>query len=84
MNIFQKILSWIGRDYVLLVFHDGKHKVRPVYWILDMPFSAPYLRDTSARLFKDGTLKGPEYLVGWLPATEKMEKYHASNTPPSN
>jgi hypothetical protein len=78
MNIIQKLFALFGADYAVLISHDRYHYVRRVRWLCGVPFAAPHLPETAARLLPEGKLNGRCYLESWLPATPRMQRYFDS------
>jgi len=73
--MLRRLLTALGRDYVVLRNHEGKHSIRPVRWECGVPFAAPYLPDTACHLMPGGGLRGPSYMRAWLPASPRMQRY---------
>lgn len=83
MNIYQKISALFGRQYVFLVLPDDElvicHAYNLVYKMFAHPynigyrmFAHPYLPRTRAELLPGGKIgKGPIYVHGWHPITDK-------------
>jgi len=74
LNLFQRLRALFGKDYVVLIHHDGEHMIKPVQWLGEMAFSAPYLQKTRGRLLANGGYDGRNYIRGWLPITERTKK----------
>lgn len=71
MNIFQKTLSLFGRQYVLLVHHDGDRVTRHAYTLGNDVYAHPHEPRTRCRLLPGGKAIGQCYIHGWEPITPK-------------
>lgn len=72
MNIYQKISALFGRQYVFLVLPNDELVICHAYNIGHKMFAHPYLPRTRAELLPGGKIgKGPIYVHGWHPITDK-------------
>lgn len=78
MNWIQRILALFGRQYVVLIFFDGKSRVRHAYVLGNAVYAHPYLPETRVRLLPGGKTKGRDYIVGWEPITDKTQQLYNS------
>ena len=76
MNIFQRVLALFGRQYVLLIFHDGMKEVRRAYALGGRAYADPFLPETRTELKRGGETHGRSYIHGWLPITRKTQSLY--------
>lgn len=73
MNILQKLLALFGRQYVLLVDHDGTFTVCHAYPMGSAVFARRYwvLSETACELLPGGGINGRSYVTAWRPLTSR-------------
>lgn len=84
MNIFQKILTWFGWEYVWLIRgYDWQRTAHHAYVVGDQVFARVYslVPGSTCLLKPGGDTEGVIYVKSWEPITKKSrELYHSSTT----
>lgn len=77
MNKYQIIMHYLfKRQYVLLIFHDGRRVVKKSYKLGDRFYAHPHLPETRCELLKGGGIDGVIYVTKWLPITKKTFDFY--------